>query len=279
MRVIHGVKSKDGLPLTADQIMEACPAVFAEDASESRSERYSFVPTYQLLQALEPQGFLPYMAVQAKAQTREKFEHAKHYVRLRHVNHMSGGKGIPGEEVNEIVLFNSHDGTSSYKMMGGIFRIVCTNGLVVGDNTIDVKVKHQGDIKNKIIEGAFEVVNNFQMIDEGKDRLKSAQLTPDHIDAFTKSAAVLKWGEETGENMHPFSHKYLTYARREEDKKSDAWTVLNRVQENLIKGGLRYMNAETRRRATTRPVTNIAEDIRLNRALWVLAQELAKAAA
>src|SRR3546814_3036217 len=60
-------------------------------------------------------------------------------IRLRHASQ------INGREANEIILLNSHDGTSSYQMLAGMFRFVCQNGLVCGDTVADVRVPHKGD--------------------------------------------------------------------------------------------------------------------------------------
>ena len=65
----------------------------------------------------------------------------------------------------------------------------------------------------------------------------------------------------------------LLRARRSEDRSSDLWTTFNRVQENTIKGGLSGRNKQGRR-TTTRAVNGIDQDVKLNRALWVLAQAL-----
>ena len=76
-----------------------------------------------------------------------KREHTKHMIRLRHASQINGA------EANEIVLLNSHDGTSSYQMLAGMFRFVCSNGLVCGNTVADVRVPHKGDVAGLVIEG------------------------------------------------------------------------------------------------------------------------------
>jgi hypothetical protein len=51
------------------------------------------------------------------------------------------------------------------------------------------------------------------------------------------------------------------------------WSVFNRVQENLVKGGLSGRAANGRQQST-RPVQGIDQNVRLNRALWLLADGL-----
>ena len=55
---------------------------------------------------------------------------------------------------------------------------------------------------------------------------------------------------------------------------TDLWTTYQRVQENLIKGGLSGRNAKGRRRTHARAVRGIDGDVKLNRALWVMAETM-----
>ncbi|EKN4120315.1 DUF932 domain-containing protein, partial [Yersinia enterocolitica] len=64
--------------------------------------------------------------------------------------------------------------------------------------------------------------------------------------------------------------------RRWEDKKDDLWTTFQRVQENLTKGGLSGKSTGGKR-ARTRAISGIDGDIKLNRALWVMAEQLKQA--
>ncbi|ETJ42576.1 hypothetical protein Q604_UNBC03454G0001, partial [human gut metagenome] len=54
--------------------------------------------------------------------------YTKHMLRLRRAGE------INGEHVPEIILLNSHAGTSSYQMLPGYFRFVCQNGCVCGQS-------------------------------------------------------------------------------------------------------------------------------------------------
>ena len=61
--------------------------------------------------------------------------------------------------------------------------------------------------------------------------------------------------------------------RRWQDESNDLWTTYQRMQENLIKGGLSGRNAKGGR-THTRAVRGIDGDVKLNRALWVMAETL-----
>lgn len=123
---VSGVVRSDR-PLSDGQIIKAAPSVFAESAHESRSARYAYIPTSDVLNGLRREGFQPFMACQARTRTEGKQEFTKHMLRLRHQSQ------INGDTANEIILVNSHDGSSSYQMLAGCYRFVCENGLICGD--------------------------------------------------------------------------------------------------------------------------------------------------
>lgn len=258
-------------PLTNDDIARVAPSIFAEEAHESRSDRYRYIPTVDVLEALRSEGFMPFMACQTRVRNTDKREHTKHMIRLRHAD------TIVAKEANEIILLNSHDGTSSYQMMGGCFRFVCANGLVLGDAALDQKVRHSGrqDVIGEVIEGAYEVLNHFQLIEEQRETMKSIQVGGDLQHAFAEAALAYRYDPADG--PAPVTASQLLAPRRREDATNDLWSTFNRVQENTIKGGLRGRNKQGRR-TSTRAVSGIDQDVKLNRALWVLAQHLRQAA-
>jgi len=182
---------------------------------------------------------------------------------------------INGEIANEIILVNSHDGTSSYQMLAGCFRFVCHNGLICGDTVEDFRVRHSGDILNNVIEGAYRIVDEFEQVGESKDLMQSIQLTQGQQNAFANAALQLRYDPE--DNV-PIEGYKLNTTRRTADQGADLWRTFNRVQENIIQGGLRGLNRNGGR-MTTRQVTGVSENVRLNRALWSLAEEMAKLAA
>jgi hypothetical protein len=105
-------------PLSDDQIRAVAPPIFADAPHESRSERYSYIPTATVLRELRSEGFEPFMVTQSRVRQDDRRDYTKHMIRLRHANQ------INGREANEIILLNSHDGTSSYQMLAGMFRLL-----------------------------------------------------------------------------------------------------------------------------------------------------------
>lgn len=193
-------------------------------------------------------------------------EHTKHLLRLRRAGQ------INGQHVPEIIILNSHDGASSFQLLPGIFRSVCTNSLVCGQSFGEIRVPHRGNVVEKVIEGAYEVLGVFDRVEEKRDAMQSLLLPPPAQQAFAKAALTYRFGEE----HQPVTASQILTPRRHEDRQDDLWSVFNRCQENLLKGGLPGRTAKGKR-SHTRAVKGIDSDVRLNRALWVMAEQLQQA--
>lgn len=263
-RSINGTRSDR--PLDDNQIARVAPSIFATSAHESRSERYTYIPTIDVLNGLRNEGFQPFMVCQTRTRAEGKRDHTKHMIRLRHAEQ------IEGREANEIVLLNSHDGSSSYQMIAGMFRFVCANGMVCGDTFGEVRVRHTGNVIDNVIEGAFEVLESFDKATEQREDMELITLSEREQQAFATAALSFKY-EPTENTPAPITAEQILMPRRYEDRKSDLWTTLARVQENMIKGGVRA-RTKNGRNMHTRAVTGIDQNVKLNRALWVLAEQM-----
>lgn len=253
-------------PLTRDELAHNVPSVFCEEKHESRSERYTYIPTITLLDNLQREGFQPFFACQTRVRDLNKRDHTKHMLRLRREGQ------ITGKQVPEIILLNSHDGSSSYQMLPGLFRFVCQNGLVCGETFGEVRVPHKGNVVEKVIEGAYEVLGIFDRVEEKRDTMQSLLLPPPAQQAFARAALTYRFGEE----HQPVTASQIMTPRRYEDRQNDLWSVFNRCQENLLKGGLPGRTAKGKR-SHTRAVNGFDGDIKLNRALWVMAEQMQQA--
>lgn len=258
--------------LTESELRRIVPSVYAEAAHESRSQRYAYIPTAEVLAGLQREGFQVFSARQAKTRSEDRTEHTKHLLRLRHASQIDQAARV-GDSVAEIVLLNSHDGSSSYQMMGGMYRFVCSNGMTVPDGICNtVKVQHSGKVQDKVIEGAFEVLDGLTRVIESRDDMRALTLNAGEQAAFARAALQLRFdADET--KPAPVTPDQVLRPRRLDDQAPDLWTTFNRVQENVIKGGLRSRSASGARQST-RAVTGIDQDVKLNRALWTLAEEM-----
>jgi hypothetical protein len=119
-RNTHVIRSET--PLAEDEMRLAAPSIFAPGKHESRSSRYTYVPTIEVLRGLRTEGFEPFMVAQGKSRIEGKSEYTKHLIRMRHAGQVSSRP-----EANELILINSHDGASSYQLLAGQFSL-CTAG-------------------------------------------------------------------------------------------------------------------------------------------------------
>ncbi|EAO9158280.1 DUF945 domain-containing protein [Salmonella enterica] len=253
-------------PLTHEELMQYTPSVFGEDKHTSRSEKYTYIPTITLLENLRREGFEPFFACQSRVRDPGRRDYTKHMLRLRRAGQ------ITGQQVPEIIILNSHGGESSFQLLPGMWRQVCANGLVCGQSFGEIRVPHRGDIAEKVIEGAYDVLGVFDRVEEKREAMQSLLLPPPAQQALAKAALTYRFGEE----HQPVAATQILTPRRYEDRKDDLWSVFNRIQENLLKGGLPGRTAKGKR-SHTRAVNGIDGDVKLNRALWVMAEQMQQA--
>lgn len=266
-RNTHTLRSE--LPLDEAQMRTVAPSIFASGKHQSRSERYAYIPTIDVLRGLRREGFEPFMVAQSRSRIEGKTEYTKHLIRMRHAGQVGARP-----EANEIILINSHDGASSYQMLAGVFRFVCCNGLVCGTVSNDIRIPHKGNVQDDVIDGALRVLEDFEAVDASTDAMKALTLDAGEERAFATAALALRFGERTdGQPAAPVTAEQLTEARRPEDLGRSLWASFQRVQENVVRGGQPGRSTQGRS-IRTREVASIDRGVSLNRALWTLAEEM-----
>jgi hypothetical protein len=252
--------------LSPESLRQRVPAAFAPSAHESRSPSYTFIPTSAVIDALNSVGFYPAQARQAVRACSAL--HARHLIRFRRRFETVALR----DAVPEILFLNSHDGTSAYQLRVGLYRAVCTNGLVVSVGAFpSFRVAHRGDVVANVVQAALEIGERFAVLASSVERLEGRRL--DHLEQldFATRALSLRFpgGAESG--LEPAR---LLVPRRAEDVGNDLWRTLNVVQENVLRGGIPRRSASNRL-IRTRAITDIREDVRINSGLWDLALALA----
>jgi hypothetical protein len=248
--------------LSAEALRERVPAAFAPAAHERTSAAYTFISTERVLSALASVGFLPVDARQA-ARARSPL-HARHLIRLRRrVETIALRDAVP-----EILFLNSHDGTSAYQLRVGLYRVICTNGLVVSAGVFPPWcVRHRGDVVANVVQAALEISQRFEILAGAVDRMERTPLDRLQQLDFAAEALALRFPTDPPGTVEP---SRLLIARRSEDLGNDLWRTFNVVQENLLQGGIPRRTPSNQLRRTRR-ITAIREDVRLNSALWELA--------
>lgn len=251
------------------------PSIFATEAHGSRSDRFVPIPTIDIVRGLQKEGFEPFTALQCKTRDKTRREFCKHIIRFRHNSTDKFDAGV----TPEVVLVNANDGGSAYKLMGGMFRFICGNGMIVQNGRIDdVHVRHMGDVKENVIEGSFRVLDSVVKQMDTPKEWSSLRLNTDSQLVLAEAARTIRFGDAEGNVDTPIQARQLLMPRRSADSGNDLWSTFNRVQENCVRGGLSATsrNGSQRRRVTTRGVASIDGDVKLNKALWTLGEQMAR---
>jgi len=253
---------------TKSLLESACPAALGNRPDDRVSDKYSFVPTSKVVSLLEDQGW---HLEKARQVTSRKWnpETAKHHLTFAH-ERLSRDDLAVGDSTPRLELINAHNGLGTYKLMAGIFRLVCSNGLIVSDRDFgSVKLRHIGFTEDDVIKASQAVVDNVSKLSDIVGEWQGIDLNEDQINTFAHDAAAIRWegsmaSEMSGNIIRP---------RRVQDRGSDLWTVYNVAQENLMRGG--FSNVNTNRKA--RAINNIDKMVSYNQQLWDLARSHASA--
>ena len=252
--------------LTIDQLHRMVPAAFSHEAAARCSERYQLIDSEDIITRLLDAGFIAVSAKQNASRHAEDSLTTRHCLRFRRPE----VKPIVGDVFPEVGFVNGHNGGVRFEMFGGLYRLVCSNGLVAGMDHARVGTKHFGDISD-VIEGSFRIVEEMKGISHKVEALQRIVLPTEWRAPFAGNAASMAYGED-----HPLAidPSQLLVPRRAEDDKADVWTTFNVIQENIMRGGATYQSA-TGRTVATKGITRIKRDINLNAALWDLAEQVA----
>ena len=251
--------------INEDMLRRQAPAVFATSANEERtSDRYTFIPTTSVIETLQEDGWEAWDAKQVRSRKWSDM-HAKHIVRMRRQKVEERTK--VGDSFVELLIVNSHNGLQTYNLHAGIFRMVCSNGLIIGDeNYGKVKVKHIGYSPDEVIAASQKLVASTHEIYQTRDNWNRQELDLSERRQFFADAAALRWESPSEDTI-----RQVSQARRVEDAGDDLWSVYNVAQENLTRAG--WVDPKTRRKA--RKITSISRDVELNSQLWDLAANYA----
>jgi hypothetical protein len=247
--------------VSPERLRQLTPAVYASAPHGKMSPRYTFVPTAQVVETMSRAGFCVVEARQSQTRTREP-AYAAHALRFR----KRKTEILLDEVIPEILVLNSHDGSTSYHVRIALYRALCTNGLIVGDRLFPVwKVPHRGTVAAEVLNAAMALNSRFGKLGETIEVMRHTVLDARRRLAFAADALSLRYPEEpAGVAVAP---KDLLEPKRREDEGCDVWRTLNVVQEHLLRGGV-TRRTPTNRIVKTRGIRAVREDVRLNVGLW-----------
>ena len=248
--------------MTLTEIKSVAPAVFATSPSSKLSDKYSFVPTFEILEDFEREGWQVSSATQ-----RGSGIHSLHQLRFRH-------QELPkvGDTLIEAIISNSHNGLSTLNIQTGLFRLVCSNGLTVPTSSAqEFKVRHSGFNLDDVKRVTEDFSKNLPVLQKSVNRMMERQLNMDEKLDFAKKASEIRWF--MGQVPSTLNYHQLILPNRPEDNGDSLWQTLNVVQEKFIRGGVSY-SSNKGRKTQLRTIKDIQVSNRINTKLWELSETM-----
>jgi hypothetical protein len=249
--------------ISKEQVKQVAPSVFTKHGASNVSEKYSHIPTERVMDDMSALGWNVVDAKEIKARKNQGFQ--KHMLVFANpeivINGNDGDTVFP-----RILLTNSHDGKNAFTFKAGLFRLVCSNGLVIADEQFgEMKIRHMGYDFEALQSLITQMVEKLPLTVESMNRFKNKQLSEDQKQKFALEALGLRF--DTDNKTFNVS-EFLTPTRKE-DEGNDLWSVFNLVQEKLVNGMVDYRAGNKQRKA--RRIKNFQQDIKLNSDLYELA--------
>lgn len=273
--------------LTTERIRQLAPAVFSTTHADTLTSRYVPMHTSDLLPVLADYGYEPVQAAQKRSRKLSP-EHAGHMLAFAKRDDIATEIGAYRPE---IIVYNSHDGSGAVKLFAGLYRFICSNGIVAGEG-YNVRVLHSRSMNGfetmlrSIVESLPSMLDNIQ-------RLHDTKLTLDQAYTMAERSVQTRWNylprmsETLRDPDIKLSGVYATdttiadvmRVTRNEDNYSDAFTVFNRIQEGVIRGNA-FVKSFTEKQPEgtmrkARTLGSIKEHVRINSELWDIANEVA----
>jgi hypothetical protein len=248
--------------ITLEQLKLQAPSVFATSASPTMSNKYVFVPTMDILENFEREGW----DIASVKQTGKSI-HGLHEIRLR-----NGELPKVGDTLVEAIIRNSHNGMTTLGVSAGLHRLVCSNGLTVPTALAEsFKVRHQRFDLEEVKRLTESFAGKLPKIEGSVNRMMEREMSTDEKIDFVRKSAEIRFSKE--KVLNDMEIVGLLTPNRVEDEGDDMWKVFNVVQEKFVRGGVEYSSPRGRR-TKLRGLQNIMAINQVNTKLWELAEEM-----
>jgi len=246
--------------MTIQEIKNVAPAIFTTSPSPKMSNRYSFVPTVDIMENFINNGW-----ELSTVRQNGKGIYGVHELRFR-----NGELPKVGDTLFEAIIKNSHNGLTTLNVSAGLHRLVCSNGLTVPTSTAEqFNVRHMGFDSDEVKRLTESFAKKLPVIQNSVDKMMDRIMTEGEKIQFAKSASIIKWG--MGEVPVSLNLETLITPNRIEDNGDDLWTTFNVVQEKFVRGGVEY-RTNSGRTTSLRGFKNIMSVNGMNTKLWELAE-------
>ena len=245
--------------LSIETLQEVAPSVFATSPSPKMSNKYTFVPTIEVVENFDREGWKVYSAKQVG-----KGNYAQHELRLR-----NGELPQVGDSLIEAVIRNSHNGISSFSVSSGLHRLVCSNGLTVPTSIADaISVRHMNFDLGMVREITDQFAERLPVIQRSVGKMESTFLSEGQLVDFVNKSAMIRW--EKG-SIPKFKLEDFLRPERDGDVGNSVSKTFNVIQEKFVRGGMKY-NSKKGRVVSMRELKNFYNINKVNTGLWELAE-------
>lgn len=262
--------------LSESDIMAVCPNAFkTEPTNPNVSERYVQATTIDVVRDMAKLGWFPVQAKQCRTKKGSAGIRSFHMIAFQNpdVKVMEGGEV---EAYPRIILTNSHDGFNSFKFMVGLFRCICSNGLVIADaQYANMSIRHINYTFEELRLMVVSAIEKLPAQIECLNKMKETELTDEQKSEIAVKAIRLRKGIEEGKEYTISNEEIMDILKpvREEDHGNSLWATFNVIQEKLMKGGYYLSNGKKSRKQ--RGITSIKKDLELNYHLYNIAASYA----
>lgn len=247
---------------TLNQLKLNVPSIFATSASPKMSDKYVFVPTIDILENFEREGW----EIASAKQTGLGL-HGVHEIRLR-----NGELPKVGDTLVEAIIRNSHNGMTTLGVSAGLHRLVCSNGLTVPTALADsFNVRHQRFDLDDVKQLTESFASKLPKIERSVIRMMEHEMTIDEKIDFVRKSAEIRFSKE--KVLNDLEIVGLLTPNRVEDEGDNMWKVFNVVQEKFVRGGMNYLSSKGQR-TKLKGLQNIIAVNRVNTKLWELAESI-----
>jgi len=254
------------LPLTAKELMNY-PVLYTTIPHEDASDKYSLISSIDVINELKKHNWLV-SSVQVSSVKHESRENKQvHLVRLRHFDDFLEEK----ESAVEIIFFNSFDRSKAFQISIGLYRFCCQNGLVLGDTYDSHTLRHIGNLENNLDDIISQITEFKPHLEKKVKQLSSLMLSNEEMETFARLSVPLKFAP----HLEVESKQLLVPQRAEDMEDTSIYTILNIIQENLIRSNnVVGINKETGRRFSSKEITSLKKDYDINVGLFNLAEKI-----
>ena len=280
----------DGKNFISLEQLAVLQSIMQTERAPTTSPKYRFYSTMDVVNGLRNHSWYPVRAQEQRVIKAQRLGYQKHMVRFR-----QEGTYLDkvGDLAPELILTNAHDGTTRYSIMAGFFRLACLNGMIVSEGEFgQINVMHLGHDQEDVIEAGYKVIEEVPRLTKKISSYQGIELKPIEETTFAASALLMKYAKDDskilseGSKFHiddrTFDTQMLLAPRRVHDEAPTLWNVFNRIQEKMTKGNRfeRTVHETPSGRLIYKEkvpgITSISENIRVNRGLWHLMDEMAK---